>query len=141
MPKHKHRIKPGYEGGEYCEGNVVELTPTQHAMWHFAEWQRKGNWQDQLAWKGLVKHTEDPFQEVLRQTGKAVGSITGTEPWNKGKKLSEETRRKMSEAKKGVKKSAEHRAKISEANRKRRHSEETKQKIRDAWARRRGKIN
>jgi hypothetical protein len=23
-------------------------------MWHFAEWQRKGNWQDELAWKGLV---------------------------------------------------------------------------------------
>jgi len=53
--KHKHRIVPGYEGGGYVEGNVVELTPTQHAMWHFAEWQRKNNWKDWCAWRGLAK--------------------------------------------------------------------------------------
>ena len=40
--KHKHRIVPGYEGGKYVEENVVKLTPTQHAMWHFAEW--LGRW-------------------------------------------------------------------------------------------------
>ena len=51
--RHKHRIKPGYEGGEYKEGNVVVLSPIQHAMWHFAEWQRKGNWEDEVAWKVL----------------------------------------------------------------------------------------
>lgn len=50
---HKHRIVPGYEGGEYTEGNVVDLTLIQHAMWHYAEWLRKRNWQDQLAYKFL----------------------------------------------------------------------------------------
>lgn len=53
--KHKHRIIPGYEGGEYTEGNVIELTPTQHAMWHYAEWLRKENHEDLIAWKGLSK--------------------------------------------------------------------------------------
>jgi hypothetical protein len=51
--KHKHRIIPGYEGGEYTEGNVVDLTLVQHVMWHYAEWTRKGNWQDQVAYKFL----------------------------------------------------------------------------------------
>jgi hypothetical protein len=75
--KHKHRIIPGYEGGEYVEGNVVELTLTQHAMWHFAEWQRKGDWRDEKAWKGLAGLI--PKTELLRQiqieAGKKGGAI------------------------------------------------------------------
>jgi len=51
--KHKHHIIPRYEGGGDDPSNLVELTPIQHAMWHFAEWQRKGNEQDYVAWKGL----------------------------------------------------------------------------------------
>jgi hypothetical protein len=51
--KHRHRILPGYAGGEYSEGNTIEVSVTQHAMWHFANWQLWGNKQDWLAWKGL----------------------------------------------------------------------------------------
>jgi hypothetical protein len=51
--KHKHHIIPRYEEGSDDPSNLVELTPIQHAMWHFAEWQRKGNWQDNLAWRVL----------------------------------------------------------------------------------------
>jgi hypothetical protein len=50
---HKHRIIPGYGGGEYVEGNVVSLTLTQHVMWHYAEWARKKNIQDLVAYKFL----------------------------------------------------------------------------------------
>jgi hypothetical protein len=50
---HNHRVIPGYEGGEYVEGNVVPLSLTQHAMWHFAEWLRKQNIQDWVAYKML----------------------------------------------------------------------------------------
>jgi hypothetical protein len=50
---HNHRVIPGYEGGEYVEGNVVPLSLTQHAMWHFAEWTRKGNFEDRLAYQFL----------------------------------------------------------------------------------------
>ena len=52
--KHKHHIIPRYEGGSDFAENIVELTVTQHAMWHFAEWQRKGLWQDKVAWQGLA---------------------------------------------------------------------------------------
>ncbi len=51
--KHNHHIKPRYEGGSDDPSNLVLLTPTQHAMWHYAEWLRKGNWQDDLAWRVL----------------------------------------------------------------------------------------
>ena len=70
--KHKHRIKPGYEGGEYKEGNVVVLSVTQHAMWHFAEWQRKGNWEDKLAWQGLVGiiGKDEVIHTLLSEAGK-----------------------------------------------------------------------
>ena len=55
----------------------------------------------------------------------------------KGSKMSEETRRKLSEAKKGRKASEEHRRKLSEVRKGRKHSEETKRKISEAE---RGKI-
>jgi hypothetical protein len=69
--KHKHRIVPGYEGGEYTEGNVVELTLSQHAMWHFAEWQRKGNWRDWCAWRGLAKliSHQEALETVMKESG------------------------------------------------------------------------
>ena len=74
--KHKHRIKPGYEGGEYVEGNVVELSPICHSMWHFATWKRTGNWQDRLAWKGLSGVSSK--EEIVHQANKQGGKITST---------------------------------------------------------------
>ena len=72
--KHKHRIKPGYEGGKYKEGNVVLLSPTQHAMWHFAEWQRKGNWEDKLAWLHLSRQIHhDEAQKIAILEGSKIG--------------------------------------------------------------------
>ena len=59
VSKHKHHIIPRYEGGSDFAENLVELTVTQHAMWHFAEWQRKGNWQDFTAWKMISGETEE----------------------------------------------------------------------------------
>ena len=73
---HKHRIKPGYEGGKYEDGNIVFLSPTRHAMWHFAEWQRKGRWQDKTAWQGLtglIGH-EEVLAQVAVESGRRAGS-------------------------------------------------------------------
>jgi len=50
-------------------------------------------------------------------------------PWSKGKKMSEETRKRMSESKKGKKFSEKHRINISEANKGRKCTEETRKKI------------
>ena len=51
--KHKHHIIPRYEGGSNLQENLVELSTTQHAMWHYAEWIRKKDERDYLAWKCL----------------------------------------------------------------------------------------
>jgi general stress protein YciG len=41
-------------GGTYVESNVVSVSVTQHAMWHFANWQLWGREEDRIAWKGLA---------------------------------------------------------------------------------------
>ena len=75
---HKHRIIPGYEGGEYAEGNVVKLTLTQHTMWHYAEWTRKGNIQDWVAYKTLSGQlSAGEANEIMVKAGaKKGGEIT-----------------------------------------------------------------
>ena len=72
---HKHRIIPGYEGGEYREQNVVKLTPTQHAMWHYAEWLRKEDYRDFCAYKMLLGDVKNP--EFRSARGRAFGHIGG----------------------------------------------------------------
>lgn len=59
--KHKHRIKPGYMGGEYTEDNVISVEVTgcdkdtaNHAMWHYANWRLWGNHEDKVAWRALA---------------------------------------------------------------------------------------
>lgn len=54
IKKHRHHIIPRYSGGSNDRSNIVELTPIQHAMWHYAEWLRKGEENDRLAWRGLA---------------------------------------------------------------------------------------
>ena len=56
----------------------------------------------------------------------------GKSVWNKGKKLSEETKKKLSETHKGKKLSEEARKKMSEAHKGKHHSEETKKKLSEA---------
>ena len=75
--KHKHRILPGHRGGVYIEGNVVELTITQHAMWHFAEWQLHGEVEDMVAWKGLAGMItkEEAIRLIQQETCQKVGQL------------------------------------------------------------------
>tara|TARA_Y100000780_G_scaffold33157_1_gene27081 strand:+ start:967 stop:1188 length:222 start_codon:yes stop_codon:yes gene_type:complete len=63
-------------------------------------------------------------EKVKRKISK---TMKGQEPWNKGKVgvYSKETKRKMSESQKGRKKSKETKRKISKANKGRKKSEET----------------
>jgi len=71
--KHKHHIKPRYEKGSNEPENLVELTPTQHAMWHYAEWLRKGNWQDNLAFRVLTGRIsqEESIREAVVESNKS----------------------------------------------------------------------
>jgi hypothetical protein len=72
---HKHHIIPKYDGGSDDPSNIVELTPTQHAMWHWAEWQRKQNYLDFCAFKMLLGDVKNP--EFRSARAKAFGHIGG----------------------------------------------------------------
>jgi hypothetical protein len=75
---HKHRIIPGYEGGGYTEGNVVDLTLVQHVMWHYAEWTRKQNIQDFVAYKMLSGQllAGEAYEILMKEGAKKGGETT-----------------------------------------------------------------
>ena len=51
---HRHHIRPKHAGGSDSEQNLTApITITQHAMFHWCEWQRTGNKFDKIAWKAL----------------------------------------------------------------------------------------
>jgi hypothetical protein len=51
---HKHHIIPKYKGGTDDPFNLVEVTVTQHAMFHYCNWRLWGEKYDWLAWRGLT---------------------------------------------------------------------------------------
>ena len=51
--RHKHHIIPRYKGGSDEPTNLVEVSITQHAMYHFCNYQLWGNAEDYVAWRGL----------------------------------------------------------------------------------------
>ena len=95
-PKHKHHIIPKYEGGSDDPSNLVALSVTQHAMWHFAEWQRKGREEDRIAWQGLSKIIG--HEEAIRQASGIGGSRS------KGRCIPPEVRKKIGDSHRGTKK-------------------------------------
>ena len=86
---HKHHIVPKHRDPESTQ--VVEVTVTQHAMFHYCEWRLHGHREDWIAWKSLTRQIG---QEELWLERSAIG----------GRKNA------------GKPKSAEHRAKIAKAN-------------------------
>jgi len=81
--KHRHRVTPGHVGGKYENGNVIEVTVTQHAMWHFANWQLWGRKEDWLAWRGLMggitvdEIAAERMKLGAHKGGKAMGEALG----------------------------------------------------------------
>ena len=68
-------------------------------------------------------------KNMYNATEHASGCPKGHPAWNKGRSLSEEIRKKLSEVKKGRHRFEETKKKLSEANKGRHHSEESKKKI------------
>ncbi len=105
--KHKHHIIPRYEGGNNLQENLVELTTTQHAMWHYAEWTRKNNLEDYLAWKSLSGQIgKEELQSVKSKLGYyKMREIIKNNPHPgtklRGRKQSEQHKRNRSNALKG----------------------------------------
>lgn len=82
--KHKHRILPGHMGGEYIEGNVIEVEVTQcdrqtanHTMWHFANWQLWRKEGDRVAWKTLSGYysKEDAIHAMSMEGSRKSGRL------------------------------------------------------------------
>jgi len=113
---HKHHIVPRHMGGSDDPSNLVELTIEEHAEAHRKLFEQYGHWQDEVAWKGLAKMIDhqEVITEVIRNT-------------NKNKILSEEHKQKIRESKRNI--SEETRKKLSDAAKRRKHSDQTKQKM------------
>ncbi len=50
---HIHHLTPRYRGGSNDPENLIELTITQHAMFHYCNWVLWHNERDKIAWKAL----------------------------------------------------------------------------------------
>jgi hypothetical protein len=119
--RHNHRILPGYAGGVYKEENVISVEvvdcnrqTANHVMWHYANWCLWGNEEDRLAWRGLSGYygKEDIIRERMRISGRRAGlknigrklsesHKNSIRKSNQGKKHSQGTRDKMSQARSG----------------------------------------
>jgi hypothetical protein len=70
---HKHHIIPRYMGGTDDENNLVEVTITQHAMFHYCNYQLWNNVEDYVAWRGLSHQISEA--EFLVEKFKIFGKI------------------------------------------------------------------
>jgi len=136
--KHKHHIVPKHAGGTDDPSNLVEVSVTQHAMFHYCEWRLHGRWEDKCAWQVLannVKHplhvkgrklTDSQRKDISeRMKGNTHGAVPCSEEKkeklrksNTGKKLTEETKEKLREINIGRKHTEESKKKCSEAGKK-----------------------
>ena len=63
--RHKHHIIPKHRGGTNDPSNLVEISLTQHAMFHYCEWKLYGKRADYVAWKRLVGNLSN--EELVHQ--------------------------------------------------------------------------
>lgn len=115
---HKHHIIPKHMGGTDDLENLVEVTVEVHADLHRQLWEDLGHWQDEVAWKTLSG-----------QMTKQDAIILAVKMANTGRKLSNDTKQKMSLSRTGKKRkprSEEHARRIGIANRGRKATEEQK---------------
>ena len=133
---HRHHVVPRHAGGTDDPSNMTcPLTVEEHAEHHRYRYEMLGEWQDRIAWQGLLGmiSKQEAIHQIQTETNRGRKHSEETRrkqaDANRGRKISEETRRKISEAKCGRKFSDEHRRKLSEAGRGRKVSEETRQKI------------
>lgn len=105
--KHTHHIIPRHMGGTDDPSNLIELTVEEHAEAHRLLYEQHGHWQDKVAWQGLLGSIG--HEEIMQEM---YNARKGKGNFFYGKKHSEETKRKISEANtgklKGKKQSREH---------------------------------
>jgi hypothetical protein len=82
---HKHHILPKYKGGADDPSNLVKVSVTQHAMFHYCNWQMWRDKRDWLAWKGLIGEIsqEERVRELRKLGGQLGGKVNGEKPETK----------------------------------------------------------
>jgi hypothetical protein len=75
--KHKHHLTPKYLGGSDEPQNLVEVSPIQHAMFHYCNWRLWGNEEDKIAWRALAGYSkkEEIIEQVISLAGKKGGKV------------------------------------------------------------------
>ena len=134
------------------EDNLVSLSLADHFRVHFYLWKcAKKGYRGMMAKafvfmrkKAVVYATDETIEQIARDYEEAMKeaseqrseTMKGKPAWNKGKKLSEETRKKLSEAlkgkpspNKGKHTSEETKKKLSESNKGKLRSAETRNKM------------
>ena len=137
---HTHHIIPKYRGGSDDSANLIEVTVTRHAMFHYCNWRLWGDGRDKIAWKSLSNciSEEERLKELSRVGGKNNAGTPKLEEHRENirksiNRLYDETdlRKRISEAMVG---NTNSQSQKSEESRKK-HSEIMKA----AWARRKSK--
>ena len=84
---HIHHIIPQYRGGTDDLSNLIEVSVTRHAMFHFCNWQLWKDNRDLLAWKGLVGEIskEEMILSLRRLGGQKGGRVNGEKPETKAR--------------------------------------------------------
>ena len=121
--RHKHHIVPKHAGGTDDPSNIVEVTPAEHAELHFARYLESGAWGDYCAAMGLSSQWSQETLDYEKQRywlGKKRSEETKAKMRKPhGPKHTAESRAKISAARKGKKLSEEHKRKISEGGKRR----------------------
>lgn len=81
-------------GGDYSESNIIEVTPTQHAMWHWANYFLYGDVKDKIAATGLAGciGKDEIIKEILSENGKRNSGALNAHP-NTNSRRSENAKR------------------------------------------------
>lgn len=142
--KETHHIVPRSIGGNDTKENLVSLTAREHFLCHYLLTKMTSGpsyYKMCFAFNALRRSSSNQertltgrqYEIIRRIVSKARSEFLKGNTYNLGKKrapLSDETKRKISEAKKGKTMSEEQRLKISNTTKGRSKSEETKQRMR-----------
>jgi hypothetical protein len=77
--KHLHHITPKHIGGTDEPNNLIEVSLTQHTMWHYANWRLWGRLEDHVAYRGLGGQVQgEELSLEKRRLGQLRGGQTST---------------------------------------------------------------
>jgi len=104
---HKHHLVPKYMGGSDEPENLVEVTVTQHVMFHFCNYQLWSNEEDRIAWRAISGQigVDEIKREVQLLGAKKGGQVAGQKAYENGTGIFKMTPEEKSAAgKKGAQK-------------------------------------